>query len=50
MTDVSGRWVARFGGRLVWLKVMLNREQRQAAVLVMLNLGCVTGGGVYVIT
>jgi hypothetical protein len=41
MRDVSWSWVARVRGRLMWLRIMLNSEQRQAAVLVMLKLGCV---------
>jgi hypothetical protein len=31
-------------------RIMLNSEQRQAAVLVMLNLGYVTAGGMCLIT
>jgi hypothetical protein len=39
--DVSCNWVARVRGQLMWLRIMLNSEQRQAAVLVMLKLGYV---------
>jgi len=39
--DVSCNWVARVRGRLMWLRIMFNSEQRQAAVLVMLKLGYV---------
>jgi len=39
--DVSCNWVARVRGRLMWLRIMLNSEQRQGTVLVMLKLGYV---------
>lgn len=41
MRDVSWSLVERVRGRLMWLRMMLNSEQRQAAVLVMLKLGYV---------
>ena len=41
MRDVSWSWVERVRGRLMWLRIMLNSEPSQAAVLVMLKLGYV---------
>jgi hypothetical protein len=36
--------VARVRGRLMWLRIMLHSEQRQAAVLMILRLGYVRVG------
>jgi hypothetical protein len=46
MRDVSLSWVAMVRGRLMWLRIMLNSEQRQAAVLVMKS-GYVRAGAVH---
>jgi hypothetical protein len=46
MRSVSWRWFARVRGRLMWLRIILYSEQRQAAVLVILRLGYVRVGAV----